>query len=247
MPRHPFATVQLDENLTATIPKKIAFQLIDVGELVLVKRRPLTVKIPKHKEFQEEQRHLSGRRIPGVSKGLFNGRYSTSGGLRVRVPRSAQSKDYVMTIGWVRQEHRKMIDKKEKDKAKAERDKRRKAKMKRRRQRRRVMRQAVQVLIFLVFTGLAQAQIRSECPDQTQPSTPIWWDSNPEPDVDRYFVYRSDTSCVDPAPDPTTCPTFVKISPTGGVPQGPSLTTPRFIDETVVFGTSYTYVATAVN
>ena len=129
----------------------------------MVKRRPLTVKVPKHKEFHEEQRHLSGRRIPGLSKGLFNGRHSTSGGLRVRVPRSAQSKEYVMTIGWVRQSHRLMIEAEEKKKAKDERDKRNKAKRKRRRMRRRQMRQAVQVLIFLVFTGIAQAQIHSEC------------------------------------------------------------------------------------
>ena len=245
VPRHSSAPVQLNGDLTATIPKKIAFQLIDVGELVLVKRRPLTVKIPKHKEFHEEQRHLSGRRIPGVSKGLFNGKHSTSGGLRVRVPRSAQSKSYVMTIGWVRQAEAKMIEAEEKKKAKAERDKRRKAKMKRRRQRRRVMRQAIQVVIFLVFTGLAQAQIHSECTGQTLPCTPLWWDTNPEPNVNGYWVYRSDTSCTIPSPEPSNCPGFVRISTK--VAQGPSLTLPRFIDPGLDFNRTYFYRATAEN
>lgn len=133
--RHP-ATLQLDDNLTATISRKIAFQLIEVGELTLVKKRPLTVRIPKRKEFQEEQRHLSGRRIPGVSKGLFNGRYSTSSGLRIRPPRSSQCRDYLMTIGWVREAERKMIAKREKVKEDQEKARRRKRKRKRRKMRR---------------------------------------------------------------------------------------------------------------
>ncbi len=239
------ACLQLDDGQSTKISRKIAFQLIDVGELVLVKRRPFTVKIPKHKEFHEEQRHLSGRRIPGVSKGLFNGRHSISGGLRFRVPRSAQSKGYVMTIGWVRQARRLMIEDEEKKKAKDERDKRNKAKRKRRRMRRRQMRQTVQVIVFLVFTGFAQAQIRSECPDQSKACTPLWWDTNPEPDVDRYFIFRSDVTCSNPVPEPSTCPTFSKISP--AIPQGPSLTTPRFIDENVEFDRAYYYAATAAN
>jgi len=136
VPRHPFATIQLDDNLTATIPKNIAFQLIEVGELTLVRKRPLTVRIPKNKEFREEQRHLSGRRIPGISKGLFNGRYSTSSGLRVRPPRSAQDRNYLMTIGWVRQAEQKMIGEKEDKAEREEKAKRRKAKRKRRKLRR---------------------------------------------------------------------------------------------------------------
>ena len=237
--------MQLNDNLTATISRKIAFQLIDLGELVMVKKSPLTVKFPKHKEFHEDQRHLSGRRIPGVSKGLFNGRYSTSGGLRVRVPRSAQSKGYVMTIGWVRHAYRDMIDKEEKEKEKDEKDKRRQAKRKRRRQRRRLMRQAVQVIIFLVFTGIAQAQIHSECTGQTLPCTPLWWDTNPEPNVDGYWVYRSDVSCTVPSPEPSNCPGFVRVS--SKIPQGPSLTLPRFIDANLDFDRTYFYRATAEN
>jgi len=235
----------LDDNLTGTIPKKIAFQLIDVGELVLVKRRPLTVKIPKHKEFHEEQRHLSGRRIPGVSKGLFNGKYSTSGGLRVRVPRSAQSKEYIMTIGWVRQSYRLMIEDEEKKKAKVEMDKRNKAKRKRRRMRRRVMRQAVQVIIFLGFLGFAQAQIHSECTGQTLPCTPLWWDTNTEANVDGYWVYRSDATCNVPNPEPSNCPGFVRVS--SKIAQGPTLTLPRFIDANLDFDRTYFYRATAEN
>jgi len=240
-----FACLQLDDGQSTKISRKIAFELMDVGELVMVKRRPFTVKIPKHKEFHEDQRHLSGRRIPGVSKGLFNGRYSTGGGLRVRVPRSAQSKDYVMTIGWVRQSHRLMVEAAEKKKAKDERDKRRKAKMKRRRQRRRIMRQAVQVAIFLVFTGIAQAQIHSECTGQTLPCTPLWWDTNPEPNVNGYWVYRSDVSCTIPNPEPSNCPGFSRISTK--VAQGPSLTLPRFIDPGLDFNRTYFYRATAEN
>jgi len=108
------------------------------------------------------------------------------------------------------------------------------------------MRRAILFLTFLIlFSALGHAQIRSECPDQSKACTPLWWDSNTEPDVDRYFVYRSDTSCQDPSPEPSTCPSFVKISP--AISQGPSLTTPRFIDENVEFGKAYTYTATAVN
>ena len=245
VPRYHFATVQLDDNLTATIPKKIAFQLIDVGELVLVKRSPLTVKIPKHKEFHEEQRHLSGKRIPGVSKGLFNGRYSTSGGLRVQVPRSAQNKDYLMTIGWVRHAERKMIEEWDKEKDKQEKDKRKKRKRQRRRMRRRLMRQAVQVIVFLGFLGFAQAQIHSECGGQVLPCTPLWWDTNPEPNVNGYWVYRSDTSCTIPSPEPSNCPGFVRVS--SKISQGPSLTPPRFIDANLDFNRTYFYRATAEN
>jgi len=108
------------------------------------------------------------------------------------------------------------------------------------------MRRAILFLTFLILCmGLTHGQIRSECLDQTKACTPLWWDSNPEPDVDRYFVYRSDTSCTAPSPEPSTCPTFLKISP--ALQQGPSLTTPRFIDENVDFGRTYIYVATAVN
>lgn len=145
----------MDDGLSTKISRKIAFQLIDVGELVLVKRRPLTVKIPTHKEFHEEQRHLSGRRIPGISKGPFNGKFSTSGGLRIRVPRSNQNKEYLRTIGWVREAERKMIAERERVKEEDEKAKRKKKKRQRRRMRRRVMTQAKQVMVFLVMSILA--------------------------------------------------------------------------------------------
>jgi len=194
VPGRHSATLQLNDNLTATISRKIAFQLIDLGELVMVKKSPLTVKFPKHKEFHEDQRHLSGRRIPGVSKGLFNGRYSTSGGLRVRVPRSAQSKDYVMTIGWVRQSHRLMVEAEEKKKAKDEKDKRRKAKRQRRRQRRRQMKPAMLcVMCAVFFMGMCQGQ-------GTPP--PLFWDANSEPDIDHYHLYSASSPCLYTDPDP---------------------------------------------
>lgn len=130
------ASLQLDDGLVTHIPRKIAFQLIEVGELILIKEQPLTVRIPKHKEFQEEQRHLSGRRVPGISKGLFNGRYSTSSGLRVRPPRSAQSRDYLVTIGMVRERQREILAEQEKVKDELEKARRRKRKRKRRKMRR---------------------------------------------------------------------------------------------------------------
>jgi hypothetical protein len=126
----------LDDNLTTKIPRKTAYQLIEVGELTLVQKQPLTVRVPKHKEFHEEQRHLSGRRIPGISKGLFNGRHSTSSGLRVRPSRSGQSKDYLVTIGWVREASRKMITDQEQVKDDLEKARRQKRKRKRRKMRR---------------------------------------------------------------------------------------------------------------
>ncbi len=128
-----WAQLQLDDGLSTKISRKDAFQLIEVGELTLVKRKPLTVRIPKHKEYHEEQRHLSGRRIPGVTKGLFNGKASVSSGVRCRPSRSASNKTYIRTIGWVREAERIMVGKREKVKEEQEKEARRKAKKRKRR------------------------------------------------------------------------------------------------------------------
>lgn len=129
VPRRRWATLLLDDGLVENIPRPLALQLVRMGELKVVGKRPLTVSIPKHKDFAEEQRYCSGRRIPGVTKGEFNEKVSMSSGLRCKPPRKATNRDYVRTIGWVREAQREMELKEEK---KQER-KRKKSKRKRRR------------------------------------------------------------------------------------------------------------------
>ena len=41
------------------------------------------------REYREEQRYLSGRRIPGIERPRLNGKSSFSSGLRCRPPRTA--------------------------------------------------------------------------------------------------------------------------------------------------------------
>ncbi len=100
------------------------------------------------------------------------------------------------------------------------------------------------LLLFLLVNPL-YGQVRSECADPNIPCTPVWWDSNTEQDVDRYNLYRSTVDCTDPEPEPISCPSFAKVG--ANIPQGPSLTTPRFIDNNVEFGVDYIYAATALN
>ena len=47
---------------------------------------------------------------------------------------------------------------------------------------------------------------------------PIFWDANPETDVNEYGVFRSASDCTDALPAPGTCPGFVEVAT---VPQGP--------------------------
>ena len=44
------------------------------------------------REYYEEQRHLSGRRVPGIERPRFNGKTSFSSGHRCRSPRMEPSR-----------------------------------------------------------------------------------------------------------------------------------------------------------
>lgn len=92
-----WAQLQTEDGSFTKISRKAAFEMVAGGEFEILRRRPLAISIIHNKEFQEEQRHTSGRRIPGVSKPLFNGKSSTSSGIRCRPPRSIVNWDYVRT------------------------------------------------------------------------------------------------------------------------------------------------------
>ena len=92
-----WAQLQTEDGSFTKISRKAAFEMVAGGEFEILRRRPLAISIIQNKEFQEEQRHTSGRRIPGVSKPLFNGKSSTSSGIRCRPPRSIVNWDFVRT------------------------------------------------------------------------------------------------------------------------------------------------------
>lgn len=92
-----WAQLQTEDGSFTKISRKAAFEMVAGGEFEILRRRPLAISIVQNKEFQEEQRHTSGRRIPGVSKPLFNGKSSTSSGIRCRPPRAIVNWDYVRT------------------------------------------------------------------------------------------------------------------------------------------------------
>ena len=98
-----WAQLQTEDGSFTKISRKAAFELVAGGDFEILRRRPLAISIIQNKEFQEEQRHTSGRRIPGVSKPLFNGKSSTSSGIRCRPPRSIVNWDYVRTSIMVEQ------------------------------------------------------------------------------------------------------------------------------------------------
>lgn len=133
VPRRRWATLLLDDGLVQNIPRLLALQMVRMGELKLIGERPLTVSIPKHKDFAEELRHSSGRKIPGVSRPEWNEKSSMTSGLRCKPPREATNRDYVRTIGWVREAQKKEADKEDKKREREEARKKRKAKRKGRR------------------------------------------------------------------------------------------------------------------
>lgn len=109
-----WAQLQTEDGSFTKISRKAAFEMVAGGEFEILRRRPLAISIIQNKEFQEEQRHTSGRRIPGVSKPLFNGKSSTSSGIRCRPPRSIVNWDYVRTsimVGEFRKEDEARRDK----------------------------------------------------------------------------------------------------------------------------------------
>ncbi len=235
VPRRRWATLLLDDGVSEKIPRPLAMQLVRMGELKVVGKRPLTVSIPKHKNFAEEQRYCSGRRIAGVTRGLFNDKASMSSGLRCRPPRSVMNQEYVKTIGWVREAQKKMALKEEKDREEKERA--RKAKAKRRRQMRKML-----ILFLFMAPVLGQA-------DQVTFPSPLFWDANTDGVTTTYGVYSSGVSCVDPNPSPANCVAFSQVDT---VPHTPlTVCSPDCITWTdpgaVVFGQSTFYRVTALN
>lgn len=239
VPRRSWATLLLEDGLTQNIPRKTAFQLIEFGELEVVKKKPLTVSIPKHKDFAEEQRYCSGRRIPGVAKGLFNGKSSISAGIRCKPPRSATNQAYVHTIGWVREAQRKAEIEYEKEQEKLLKDLERKEKKKNKKRRKR-MRNLLIALLF-ICPVLGQAE-------QVSFPSPFFWDANTD-NATEYGVYSSPASCVDPAPSPANCVAFSQVATVPHVLL--TICTPDCITWTdpgpVTFGQSIFYRVTALN
>lgn len=92
-----WALLQTEDGNFTKLSRRAAFEMVADGDFGILRRRPFTISHLQFKEFQEEQRHTSGRRIPGISKPLFNGKSSTSSGIRCRPPRSAVNLDYVRT------------------------------------------------------------------------------------------------------------------------------------------------------
>jgi hypothetical protein len=234
VPRRRWVTLLLDDGIAEKIPRRLAMQMIRMGELKVVGKRPLTVSIPKNKNFAEEQRYCSGRRIPGITRGMFNDKASISSGLRCKPPRSVLNREYVKTIGWVRQAQKKMADKEDRDREEKERKKKAK-------ERRRQMRK---ILILFLFMAPALGQANPV----TFPS-PFFWDANTDGVTATYGVYSSGVSCVDPNPSPDNCVAFSQVD---AVPHTPlTVCSPDCITWTdpgaVVFGQSTFYRVTALN
>lgn len=102
MPRR-WAQLWNEDGSVSKISIATARTWLESGDVTTVRSRPLMVTPVRHKDFDEEQRHLSGRKVPGVHKGIFNGKYSVSSGIRTRPPRAAVNWEYVKTIGLARE------------------------------------------------------------------------------------------------------------------------------------------------
>lgn len=92
-----WAQLQTEDGSFTKISRKAAFEMVAGGDFEILRRRPLAITLCQAREFQEEQRHNSGRRIPGVTKPLFNGKSSISSGIRCRPPRSIVNWEFVRT------------------------------------------------------------------------------------------------------------------------------------------------------
>lgn len=138
MPRR-WAQLHNEDGSVSKISIATARAWLESGDVTAIRDKPLIVTPVRHRDFDEEQRHLSGRKVPGVHKGIFNGKYSVSSGVRTRPPRSSVNWDYVKTIGLVREFERNREDKldEERDKSIAEQAaKRRQARKRRKRAKR---------------------------------------------------------------------------------------------------------------
>ena len=130
-----WALLQIEDGSFTKITRKTAFELIDAGDFQILRQRPLSISLIQHKDFQDEQRHASGRRIPGVTKPPFNGKSSTSSGIRCRPPRSCVNWEYVKTSIMAKQfetERQDRIDEEEKKEARKQNRRRRRARRRRR-------------------------------------------------------------------------------------------------------------------
>lgn len=133
-----WAQLHNEDGSVSKISIATARSWLESGDVTAVRDKPLIVTPVRHRDFDEEQRHLSGRKVPGVHKGIFNGKYSVSSGVRTRPPRSSVNWDYVKTIGLVREFERNredMLDDERDDVTREQAAKRRKDRKRRKRAR----------------------------------------------------------------------------------------------------------------
>lgn len=136
MPRR-WAQLHHEDGSISKISITAARSWLESGDVKAISQRPLMVTPVKHLEFDEELRFLSGRRIPGAHKGIFNGKYSVSSGTRSRPSRSAVNWDYVRTIGMVRANQLRTEERRDAERDRiAAREARRQAKRRRKQQKR---------------------------------------------------------------------------------------------------------------
>ena len=127
-----WAQLQTEDGSFTKLTRRAAFGLVETGDFEILRQRPLTISLIRYREFREEQRHLSGRRIPGVSKPLFNGKSSTSSGIRCRPPRSIVNQDFVRTAILSRDNRQGWIERWDEERDKAGRKKRRRSRRRKR-------------------------------------------------------------------------------------------------------------------
>lgn len=125
-----WAQLQTEDGSFTKLTRRAAFDLVETGDFEILRQRPLTISFLRYREFQEEQRHLSGRRIPGVSKPPFNGKSSTSSGIRCRPSRSIVNHQFVRTAILVRDNLQGWIERWDEERDKAGPKKRRRRRRK---------------------------------------------------------------------------------------------------------------------
>ncbi len=92
-----WAQLKTENGSFTKLSRKAAFGLVAAGDFEIMRLQPLTISLVQNKEFQEEQRYASGRKIPGVTRPPFNGKCSHGSGIRCRPPRSVVNMAYVRT------------------------------------------------------------------------------------------------------------------------------------------------------
>lgn len=125
-----WAQLQTEDGSFTKLTRRAAFDMVETGDFEILRERPLTISLLRYREFQEEQRHLSGRRIPGISKPPFNGKSSTSSGIRCRPNRGIVNQDFVRTAILARDNLQGWIERWDEERDKAGRKKRRRRRRK---------------------------------------------------------------------------------------------------------------------